>query len=147
MAGRERGAKAPLFFTVPGTGSLGRRYAVVAAIAFAVDISLLFLLSRTLGLGLLLANSLAFAVANVVNFALGHVWVFRESLAAPELGRRYGSVLLVSLAGLAINDALVWTSVNVLNVALLEAKIVATLVAWSWNYQTRRMWIYRKTTT
>jgi putative flippase GtrA len=53
----------------------------------------------------------------------------------------------VSLAGLAINDALVWTSVNVLNVALLEAKIVATLVAWSWNYQTRRMWIYRKTTT
>jgi putative flippase GtrA len=143
-AGRERGAKAPLFF---GNVSAGLRYAVVAAIAFAVDVSLLFLLSQTLGLGLLLANSLAFGAANVVNFLLGHVWVFGETLAGPRLGRRYGSVLLVSLAGLAINDALVWTGVNVLNAALIEAKILATLVAWSWNYQARRMWIYRKTTT
>jgi putative flippase GtrA len=142
MAGRERGAKAPLFF---GNVSAGLRYAAVAAIAFAVDAALLLLLSQTLGL--LLANSLAFAVANMVNFVLGQVWVFGETLAVRGLGRRYGSVLLVSLAGLAINDALVWTGVNVLNAVLLEAKILATLVAWSWNYQARRMWIYRKTTT
>jgi putative flippase GtrA len=123
--------------------NLAMRYAVVAATAFLIDFGLLLLLTRSVAL--LLANSLAFVVANMVNFALGHVWVFKKKLGGPGFARMYGAVLLVSLVGLAINDALVWIGVNFLETGLIGAKLLATVVAWTWNYQTRRVWIYPKT--
>jgi putative flippase GtrA len=118
------------------------RYAIVAGVAFLIDFGLLLLLAKSLSL--LLANSLAFIVANVVNFILGHAWVFKKKLGNPSLARMYGAVLLVSLVGLAINDALVWAGVHLLAIGLMGAKLLATFITWSWNYQTRRLWIYRE---
>jgi putative flippase GtrA len=111
----------------------------VGVIAFAIDLGCLLLLVEHLPL--LAANTLAFLVANAANFALGHVWVFGQSLgsaAAPQ----YAKVLAVSAVGLAINDAVVWGGVVLLSLPLVASKVVATVVALAWNFAARVRWVY-----
>jgi putative flippase GtrA len=119
------------------------RYAIVGAIAFVIDLGCLLLLVDRLPL--VAANTIAFIVANLANFGLGHVWVFRQPLRGPGLKRQYLSVLAISVAGLALNDLLVWAGVVVAGADVVVAKVAATLVAMSWNFMARRRWVYRAT--
>lgn len=117
------------------------RYIVVGLVAFAIDYGVLVLLAERIHL--VLANSIAFLVANAANFLMAHGWVFGRSLdrrAAPQ----YAGVVVVSLVGLALNDALVWTAVEVAGLALLPAKAIATGVTLFWNFAARTAWIYRE---
>ena len=118
------------------------RYGVVGAVCFVIDLGCLLLLVDHMPL--IAANTIAFLIANVANFALGHVWVFRRSLGGPGVGRQYAGVLAVSLVGVAINDAVVWGGVVVMGLAILAAKVIATLVAMVWNYAARSLWVYRE---
>ena len=116
------------------------RYLAVGTLAFAIDLGLLLVLADHLPL--LAANTLAFLAANAANFVLGHVWVFGQALdasAAPQ----YARVLVVSLVGLALNDAIVWGGVALLALPLVAAKVAATVVALGWNFVARDRWIYR----
>jgi putative flippase GtrA len=118
------------------------RYGVVGAAAFAIDLG--FLLALAPHLPLLAANTLAFLAANVFNFWAGHVWVFRRPLSGPGLGRQYAAVLAISVAGLALNDALVWAGVEAAGASLVVSKIIATGVAMVWNYMARALWVYKE---
>lgn len=118
------------------------RYAVVGAVAFAVDLSCLLALADHMPL--LAANTIAFLVANAVNFVLGHVWVFGRPLLGLGIARQYAAVLGVSIVGLAINDALVWGGVVVAGLDIVVSKIIATGVVMAWNFLARSLWIYRE---
>lgn len=93
---------------------------------------------------LILANTIAFLVANGINFLVAHLWVFKRTLKDVNLSQKYIAVLLVSLVGLALNDVIVWGGVIVLETGIVVTKIIATAVAWLWNYQARAVWIYGK---
>lgn len=118
------------------------RYLVVGAVAFAIDLGCLLALVDQMPL--LAANTLAFVLANAVNFWLGHVWVFGRTLRGPRLGRQYAAVLAISIVGLAINDALVWMGVVVAGAGIVASKVVATVAAMFWNYAARAKWVYRE---
>jgi putative flippase GtrA len=119
------------------------RYFIVGTLAFGVDLGCLLLLVQLLPL--LVANTVAFLVANLFNFLLAHVWVFRRPFRGSDLARQYVSVLAISLVGLALNDALVWVGVKVLEGDVVVSKVVATLVTLVWNYLSRTLWVYRET--
>src|SRR4051812_33416522 len=116
------------------------RYCVVGVLAFLIDYGTLLLLVDRLPL--LAANSVAFVIANLANFMLAHVWVFGRSLGASAVAQ-YMSVLVISLVGLALNDAVVWMMVRLAGADLLPAKIAATIAALVWNYAARVLFIYR----
>lgn len=116
------------------------RYAVVGGVAFVVDLGLLLLLAPLVPL--LLANTIAFLVANAANFLIGHLWVFGSAGRDSDILAKYGAVLLISIAGVALNDAIVWTGVILLNAGMVVSKIAATLVVWGWNYWARVSWVY-----
>jgi putative flippase GtrA len=121
------------------------RYFVVGTIAFVVDLGcLLLLIPHT---PLLIANTVAFLLANLVNFALAHVWVFRQPIRNGHLARQYAAVLLVSVLGLAINDAMVWLGVIVVGATPIVSKVIATFVTLVWNYFSRARWIYPEAST
>jgi putative flippase GtrA len=115
------------------------RYLVVGGVAFVIDLGCLLLLVDHLPL--LAANTIAFLVANAANFALAHVWVFGQALDG-SVAPQYAKVLLVSLVGLAINDAVVWAGVALLALPLVASKVAATIVALAWNFAARAWWIY-----
>jgi len=70
---------------------------------------------------------------------------YHRPLRGSDLPRQYASVLAISLVGLALNDALVWAGVKVLEGDVVVAKVVATLVTLVWNYLSRSLWVYRET--
>ena len=117
------------------------RYVLVGLAAFAIDYGVLVLLAGRMPL--VAANTIAFLVANAANFLMAHGFVFGRSLdrsAAPE----YAGVLVVSLVGLALNDAVVWVAAGLAGWPLIVAKVLATGVAMGWNYAARATWVYRE---
>lgn len=118
------------------------RYAVVGGIAFVVDLGCL--LAFVEHMPLIAANTLAFLIANALNFWLGHVWVFGRPLGGPGLARQYGAVLAISIVGLALNDAVVWGGVELAGAGIVVSKIIATGVAMFWNFVARARWVYRE---
>ena len=81
------------------------RYAIVGGICFVIDLGCLLLLVDRLPL--VAANTIAFVVANVVNFWLGHVWVFEQRLrghceavrcVAPYCRLRYKNIVAQALS-------------------------------------------------
>jgi putative flippase GtrA len=116
------------------------RYAVVGGVAFVIDLGLLLLLSQLVPL--VLANTIAFLVANAANFLIGHRWVFGSAGRDSDILAKYRAVLLISLAGVALNDAFVWIGVGLLHASVVMSKIAATLAVWGWNYWARVLWVY-----
>ena len=81
-------------------------------------------------------------LANIAHFVIAHTWVFGQKLNDPRVLSIYAVVALVSVVGLLINDLVVWLGVAMLGTGLITAKIFATVIAWAWNYQARRRWVY-----
>ena len=112
----------------------------MGGVAFVIDLGLLLLLSPLLPL--VLANTIAFLVANAANFLIGQLWVFGSTGRDSAILAKYGAVLLISLVGVALNDAFVWTGVVLLGASMVMSKIAATLAVWGWNYWARVSWVY-----
>lgn len=92
---------------------------------------------------ILAATATAFSISTVYHYVLGNIFVF-------ESGRRYGRraeislVFLVSGMGLLWNLLLMWlfTSQQVLALAPVPAKMLASAVVTVWNYLSRKKWIF-----
>lgn len=116
------------------------RYFVLGVATFVIDAGTLLAIADHLPL--VAANSIAFFVANLVNFAVGHTWVFGRDFRAGWL-RAYSQVAVISVLGLALNDAIVWAGVVLVALPLLLAKAIATAVTFAWNFAARSRLVYR----
>ena len=124
------------------------RFLAVGAIGTFLDFSLLSLL-KALGFPTLVANSLSFTVGVVNNFTWNRLWTFVD---AKQVGwhRQLAKFILVSLVGLALNNAIVLMLETPLGQLLdhpeygyLPAKVIATGVVVFWNYFANRYWTFR----
>lgn len=125
------------------------RFALVGAWGTLIDIALLALL-KSAGLVTILANTLSFCAGLANNYYWNRRWTFeiRESAGWKRQFIQFG---LVSLAGLALNNAIVLLLEAPFGVLLgaaswgyLPAKVVATGVVMFWNYFANRQWTFRQ---
>ncbi|MDR1265399.1 MAG: GtrA family protein [Propionibacteriaceae bacterium] len=117
------------------------RYAVVSAVALAVDMAVLTLAVEAWAWHYLLAAALGFCVGLVVNFLLAEKWAFGQ----PRVGSawlRFGSYAVIGLIGLGLLELLMWLQVDQLGWHYIVAKVIATAVGFVWNYFGRRL-LYR----
>ena len=124
------------------------RFLTVGAVGTFLDFSLLSLL-KVFGLPTLVANSLSFSAGVVNNFTWNRLWTFADAKQA-GWQRQLAQFLLVSLVGLALNNAIVLLLEVPLGVLLrhpdygyLPAKLIATGVIVFWNYFVNRYWTFR----
>ena len=136
MAGRPRepGSEAP--------ADLGRlcRFAVAGGIATAVHVAAGLGLHGGAGLSPLSANAVAFAAAVVVNFAAQARLTFPD---APARGGAFARFVAVALAGLALNQAIVWTVTGPLARPYWVALVLALAVVPGLSFQAMRRWAFR----
>ncbi len=118
------------------------RYCVVGAVAFGIDYGVTLLLVEFTPL--LVANSIGFLVANVANFLMAHSWVFRHEWNLDKMVGIYLSVLLISVIGLILNNAVVFAMVGLAGLSLLFGKVVATATVMAWNFLARLLFVYKK---
>lgn len=125
------------------------RFLVVGAAGTLLDFGLLMLL-KLVGLPTLTANTLSFLAGVANNFTWNRLWTFADAKRA-GWGRQLGRFALVSLAGLALNNAIVLLLEAPLGALFgqrgwgyLPAKVVATGVVVFWNYSVNRAWTFRR---
>lgn len=105
------------------------RYGLTAGAAAIVDIGGFAVLSG-FGVGVVLAATVSFLVANVANYALSARYAFGH---IPSL-RRYPAFLAASGAGLCVNVAVTAGAAAGLGLAPLLAKVAGVGVAFGANF-------------
>ncbi len=124
------------------------RFAVVGGIGTVVDFGVLFMLKEIIGLPLIAANSLSYLAGVVNNFTLNRHWTYAD-VPKKALGRQFLQFLLVSTAGLLLNNLIVGLMsaplgdlLNLPDTGYLVAKVLATGIVVFWNFIINRMWTF-----
>jgi len=117
-------------------------YFIVGGLAAVVDIGGFMLLTGRFGIPWFWAALASFVVSAMVNYLLS-IWFVFESGVRFRRHHEFALVLLVSVIGLAFNEAALWLMITGAGLARLPAKVIATGVVFLWNYSARQHFIFR----
>ena len=124
-----------------------RRFLIVGATSTLLDFLLLVVL-KAAGGSTLLANTLAFSIATVYNFAASRWWTYAGT-RREDTALQFVQFALASLLGLVLNDVIVLLLETPLHSALgnaswsyLPAKVAATGAVAVLSFVTNRSWIF-----
>ena len=118
------------------------RYLGVGGAAAVVDISLFAWFAGRLGYNYFVVGCFTFILATAVNYLLSVRFVFESGIRFA----RHHEVLLVfaiSTVGLALNQAVLYLGIGVLEMDLVLSKLVATGAVFGWNYAARSRFVFR----
>ena len=118
------------------------RYTLVGGIAFLVDYAMLYLLTERCNLHYLLSATLSFTAGLTVNYLMSVCWVFPHS----KLHNRsveFAVFALIGLAGLLLNDLLLYLFTDWLAVHYLLSKMATAALVLAWNFTVRKMILFK----
>ena len=117
------------------------KYFLVGGMAAVVDIGLFYLGAGVAGWNYLIVGTVSFTLATLVNYVISVRVVFQSGTRFRR-SHELALVFLVSCAGLAINQAILYTCISRLAFPLLPAKLVATAGVFLWNYLLRSRFVF-----
>jgi|KBSMisStandDraft_5_1062788.scaffolds.fasta_scaffold762242_2 putative flippase GtrA len=117
------------------------KYFFVGGIAAIVDIGLFYLGAGVARWNYMIVGTVSFTLATLVNYFISVRVVFQSGT---RFSRRNELLLvfLVSCAGLAINQAILYVCVSRAAIGLMPAKLLATAGVFLWNYQLRSRFVF-----
>ena len=118
------------------------RYFFVGGAAATVDIGLFFLFAKLLGYNYLVVACVGFTLATAVNYHLSIRFVFRSG-ARFTRRTELAFIYIVSLLGLALNQAILFALVDSAGVELMLSKLLATGGVFAWNFSVRYFIVFR----
>lgn len=119
------------------------KFGVVGIIATVIDFGVLYVLSQPLGMDPVISAGISFCVSLVFNYvaSMRYVFTHREDMSR---SREFVIFLVLSLIGLAINEAIMAAGVAVLGIsalAVMGTKVLATAIVMVWNFVSRKKWL------
>ena len=119
------------------------KFGVVGIIATVIDFGVLYVLSQPLGIDPVISAGISFCVSLVFNYvaSMRYVFTHREDMSR---SREFVIFLVLSLIGLAINEAIMAAGVAVLGIsalAVMGTKVLATAIVMVWNFVSRKKWL------
>ena len=112
------------------------RFVLVGGACFVLDYGLLYVLTEYVGLYYLLSAGISFSVSVFVNYWLCLACVFRGADAQTRRAKMlfFGS----SIAGLGLNQLLMWLLVDFAPIYYMIAKLIAAGIVMILNYVLKR---------
>ncbi len=114
------------------------RFGVVGIAAFVVDYGLMVALTELAGMNPVASATISFAVSVVFNYVASMRFVFHHRQGMSRR-REFAVFVALSVAGLGINDALMWGGTALAGIDYRVVKIGATAVVMVWNFVTRKV--------
>ena len=112
------------------------RFILVGGACFVLDYGLLYILTEYGGLHYLLSAGVSFTISVFVNYWLCLVCVFRG--ANTQMHRAKMLFFGSSIAGLGLNQLLMWMLVDLFGIYYMIAKLIAAGIVMVWNYVLKR---------
>ena len=116
-------------------------YGLASALALGIDYGLLVLLVGRFDMHYLAAASLSFSAGLVVAYTLSTAFVFKGRAKYSAGGELLG-FLLTGLAGLALNQALLYAFVDGVHIPVQFAKAPTACLVFTFNFLTRRTMLF-----
>ncbi len=118
------------------------RYFVIASVIALLEVIDFVLLNSVLHVNYITATVLSVFVSIILNWMLSQKFVFQYSRFTPKL--EFVLVAIASLIGMAIQVATIYIAVEYLHIVPIAGKIFALVVVFSWNFLSRRLFIFRR---
>jgi putative flippase GtrA len=119
------------------------RYFLVGGAAALIDLAVFSLLVKGLHQPWFEAALVSFCFSTTANYLLSIRFVFRSGTRFTRRRHEFGGVVLVSLAGLSINQAVLWLLIERFQLDPLVAKVVGIGIVFFWNYGIRKHFLFK----
>jgi putative flippase GtrA len=113
------------------------RYGLVVAIAFPIDIGLLYVFTDKLHIYYVLSAILSFSISMVANYALSVIWVFSQRTKR-ALWKEAVMFSFVGFVGLGLTALLIWFFTSVIGIHYIVSKLIAVAFVFFWSFGARR---------
>lgn len=122
------------------------RYLVTGGLAFVVDFGLFALCLYVFDWHYLLANLVGLIAGLIINYILSVVWVFVacKRVLEKNKGLEFSLFALVGIAGVGINQLLMFLMVRVFDWNEMASKMVAAVLVLMWNFGARKLMLFRE---
>ncbi len=108
------------------------RFCLVGFSGMIIDFGTTWFLKEKLRINKYIANSTGFTVAATSNYILNRIWTFHSQ--NKQILIEYSSFILISLAGLVINNFVIFVLHGKLKMNFYLAKLIAILIVTCWNF-------------
>jgi putative flippase GtrA len=119
------------------------RYLAAAALALAVDMGVYIGLIRLAGVDYLVAAPIGFGLGLAVIYVLSVRWVFGHRRLA-NARAEFALFALVGLAGMALNQLVIYSGVERFAFSYEVAKIVSACAVFTFNFVTRKLLLFTR---
>lgn len=108
------------------------KFGLVGFSGLILDFGVTYLVKEKLRWNKYVANSLGFILASVNNYVLNRLWTFHSY--DPEIGWQYSKFMLVAVAGLALNNFIIYLLTEKWRLNFYVAKFMAIVIVFLWNF-------------
>jgi len=117
------------------------RYIFVGGAAFLVDFTSLFILTQYFGIFYLISAAVAFILGLIANYFLSVKWVFNNR-KLENRSFEFGVFAIIGMAGLGLNEFLIWFFTQDIQIFYLFSKILAAVIILFWNFFARKFILF-----
>lgn len=128
-----------------GLADEGMRYFAASALALATDFAVYSGLIRLAGVHYLAAAPIGFALGLAIVYVLSVRWVFRHR-RLKNAHAEFALFALLGLAGMALNQAIIYAGVALAGLAPELAKAVSAGVVFWFNFVSRKLLLFTRLT-
>lgn len=121
----------------------GVRYLAASALALGIDFGAYAGLIRLAGVHYLVAAPIGFALGLATIYLLSIRWVFKERRLADRRAE-FALFALIGLAGMALNQLIIYASVRLLASSPEVAKIISAGVVFCFNFICRKLLLFTR---
>lgn len=116
------------------------KFCAVGLSGLAIDFGITFACKEWLRMNKYAANSAGFICAATSNWFFNRVWTF--SSTDPHITRQYLLFFGFALAGLAINNAIIWLLNGRMKRNFYFVKLLATAIVTLWNFSVNYLFTF-----
>lgn len=121
----------------------GVRYFAASALALAIDFGIYVGLIRVAGVHYLIAAPLGFALGLATIYLLSIRWVFKERRLVDRRAE-FALFALIGLAGMALNQGILFAAVQWLAASFEVAKIISAGMVFCFNFASRKLLLFTR---
>lgn len=115
------------------------RYLICGGTSTLVDLVMLYSLTHFIDVHYLIAAPIAYVTGTTTNYTMNILLVFKSS---GNIKKEFPLFAVIGIGGLLWTEIIIWFFVDLLDVYVMIAKIIAIVLVLNWNFFMRKKFVF-----